>query len=192
MRAKLLSAVAILMMATACNRAQPRMSPVEMDRLRQAAPGMTEECARRVEVGGLEAMPNQTEQCFQMQTEQRWRGLWRNDFEGSLFCPAPAVTCSDKGDGSDVWLTPKSLRGERGALYEVEFNGRRTKVRGNYGHMGMSAHEIVVDKPISIKLITPAPPPPTKAELVGDWRRCEAAGTCIPSDEMRRMMNGSK
>jgi hypothetical protein len=192
MHVNLVTAVAILTVATACNKAQPRMSPIEMDRLRKAAPGITDDCARRVEVGGIEALPNETEQCFEMLAEQRWRGLWRNDFEGSLFCPAPAATCAYKGDGRDVWLTPKSLRGELGALYEIEFEGRHTKVRGNYGHLGMAAHEIVVDHPISIKLIRPAPPPPTKAELVTKWRRCEAAGTCIPSDEMRRLMNGSE
>lgn len=192
MSAKNVIAMVVLMVVTACNPPQTIMSAIQMDRLREAAPGITENCARTIEARGIEAMPNQTDQCFEMLAKQRWRGLWRNDFEGSIFCPAPAATCSYEGGDNDVWLTPNSLRGDTGALYAVEFIGRRTKVRGHHGHMGMSAHEVVVDQPISIKRITPAPPPSTEAVLVAEWRRCEAAGNCIPNAEMRRLMNDSK
>jgi len=191
MSAKIFIPFVLLIVTTACDQGQPRMSEIQMDRLREAAPGMTENCARRIEVRGIEAMPNETDQCFHMLPKQRWRGLWRNDFEGSIFCPAPAATCPDEGENNDIWLTQKFLKVDMGALYVVEFIGRRTKVKGHYGHMGMFSHEVVVVQPISIKMITPGPPPLTEAKLMAGRRRCEAAGNCISSAEMR-LRNGSK
>lgn len=192
MSVRIIAALVPLILVWACNRPQPKMSADEMSRIREASPGMTEACLRRIQFGGIEAMPNETTQCFRMLPQERWRGLWRNDFEGSIFCPAPATTCSYNGENTAVWLTPNAVTGSIGALYSVDFVGRRTAVNGRYGHLGMFAEEVVIDRPISIKMVAPPPPPPTKAELIAYWRRCEAAGTCIPSDEMRKIMNGSK
>lgn len=192
MSVRIATALIPLILASACNRAQPKMSAVAMDRIREVAPGMTEDCLRRIEVGGIEAMPNETPQCFRMLPRQRWRGMWRNDFEGSVFCPEPATNCSYEGQDAAVWLTPKALKGAMGALYAVDFIGRRTAMKGHYGHLGMFAEEVVVDQPISIKMVAPPPPRPTKAELIAEWRRCEAADNCIPSDEMRKLMKDSK
>ena len=44
---------------------------------------------------------------------------------------------------------------ESGALYAVDFIGRRTLKRGGYGHFGVFDHEIVVDRIISIEPVTP-------------------------------------
>ena len=133
-----------------------------------------------------------TDHCVKMLNAQHWRGIWRNDFEGSQFCPAPVATCEYEGTGDRIWQTPGALHGKRGGLYAVGFVGRSTMYRGPYGHLGMSDHEIIVDRPISARMIKPPPPPMTKAELIAEWRSCEAAHTCIPSAKMRKMMTGSK
>lgn len=73
-------------------------------------------------------------------------------------------------------------------MYEVEFIGRRTLYPGMQGHMGMSKHELIVDRLISMKEIEAPPPQPSKAEVVKDWKECEAAKTCIPNwEEINKM-----
>lgn len=133
-----------------------------------------------------------TDQCVRMLPSERWRGLWRDDCEGSQFCLSPADACDFNTKGDRIWLTPGPLRGKRGAVYTVEFVGRKTMYRGSYGHMGMSDHEIIVDRVISARMVQAPPPPMSKAHLITEMKRCEAAGTCIPSKEMKAMMNDSK
>jgi hypothetical protein len=41
-------------------------------------------------------------------------------------------------------------------LYAVEFIGRRTAVKGRYGHMGVFDHELIVDRMISMRQVEPA------------------------------------
>src|SRR5688500_21141 len=83
-----------------------------------------------------------TEQCFKMLPAQRFRGLWRNDFEGSQFCPAPAVKCEYAMPGEAIWLSERPNRWPDGKLYLVDFVGRKTMYKGAYGHMGAFDHEI--------------------------------------------------
>src|SRR5258705_4520017 len=40
-----------------------------------------------------------------MRPRQRWRGLWRNVFEDSRFCPEPARTCDHNTPGDRIWLS---------------------------------------------------------------------------------------
>lgn len=118
------------------------------------------------------------------------QGLWRNDFEGSQFCPAPAKTCgyldSDKRAAPIIWMDfaislPVDFKEQgRGGLYAVDFIGRRFSSRGHYGHLGMFDEAVVVDRMISIKQLEAPPPPPTKAETIREMKECEAARTCIP------------
>lgn len=150
-------------------------------------------CSREKDEHGIsvvESLP--TDRCVKMLSAQRWRGLWRNDFEGSQFCPAPAKLCPSNAAADRIWLTAGPLRGSRGAVYAVEFVGRLTAYKGHYGHLGMSDHEIVVDEVSSIRLVKAPPAPMTKAEFIAQMRACEAAGTCIPSEEAKAIMNGSK
>ena len=159
----------------------------------KGVPGRPFPCAREKNEKGIaviESMP--IDKCFKMLPAQRWHGLWRNDFEGSQFCAAPAVVCDYNSQGDRVWLSADYVRAQSGALYSIEFVGRKTMYKGPYGHLGMSDQEIIVDRVISIKMVQAPPPPMTKAQLIKEWRRCEAAGTCIPSKEMRAMMNGGK
>lgn len=134
-----------------------------------------------------------TEICYKLTQPARWHGLWRNEFESSRFCPAPAENCDFDTPGDRIWLTIKKglpqydIQG-RGGLYEVEFIGRRTLYPGMQGHMGMSKHELIVDRLISMKEIEAPPPQPSKAEVVKDWKECEAAKTCIPNwEEINKM-----
>jgi len=159
----------------------------------EGVPGRPFPCAREKTEQGIsviERMP--TDKCFRMLPAQRWRGLWRNNFEGSQFCAAPAVVCDYHSPGERVWLNADRVRGRRGALYSLQFVGRKTMYTGPYGHMGMSDQEIIVDRVISIKMVQAPPPPMTKAQLIQEWRRCKAAGTCMTSKEMRAMMKGGK
>ena len=54
----------------------------------------------------LQSVP--TDQCVKMSPSVRMQGLWRNEFEGSQFCPAPAKECSfaleDGGNERRIWL----------------------------------------------------------------------------------------
>lgn len=138
-----------------------------------------------------------TDQCYRMLGRQRYQGLWRNDFEGSMFCAAPAQECSYETPGETIWLSiaehlPQSHQLGRGGLYSVSFEGRRTAYRGMYGHLGMSGHEIIVDRMISMRELEPPPPEPTAAQIREEWRRCEAAGTCRKAENFEELLEERK
>jgi hypothetical protein len=139
----------------------------------------------KMELGTPVSASLPTDQCYKMTKPQRWRGLWRDDFEGSRFCPAPAHECSDKTGGDHIWLSPSAPLakevGPPGGLYALEFFGRRTLYRGKYGHFGGSDFELIVDRLIAIKEIEAPPPEPTKAQTIAYFKKCEAEGTCWPN-----------
>jgi hypothetical protein len=91
------------------------------------------------------------DQCFKMDPPRRWQGVWRNEFEGSRFCPAPAKKCSYYSPGDRIWLDAQKRPDE--TLYAVDFVGRRTAVKGRYGHIGGSDYELIVDRMISIRQV---------------------------------------
>jgi hypothetical protein len=156
-------------------------------------PGRPFPCAREKKEQGItviESVP--TDKCVRMLPTRRWQGLWRHEFEGSRFCAVPATACDYNSKGDKVWLTYDPVRGKWGALYSVDFIGRKTMYKGPYGHLGMSDHEIIVDRVMSIKMVQAPPPPMAKDQLIEAMKRCEAAQTCIPSAEMRSMMNSRK
>jgi hypothetical protein len=132
------------------------------------------------------------DQCFKFTKPQRMQGLWRNDFEGSLFCELGTQCSNRQSDGKRpraVWLEMKArLSGRKdtppGGLYAIDFIGRRSEYRGMFGHMGMWDGEVIVDRLISIEELEPPPPQPTKAEVIADAKKCEAEGSCIPNWEM--------
>ena len=105
--------------------------------------------------------------CYKLAHPERWRGLWRNDFEGSRFCAAPSKKqCSFDTPGESVWFDysfgltetkPRQWKIPLGGLYEVDLIGRRTAVKGRYGHMGGSDHALIVDRMVSIRQVE-APP----------------------------------
>ena len=146
--------LAVLISGVGYSRSEPKVSDEGIRRLRAEFPGMIEKCIALLRYEGVEAVPRETDQCFQMMPPQRWKGLWRNDFEGQRFCPSPSTECSPNPSEDYIWLTfagdrpPKEA--EMGRIYRVEFTGRRTLREGHYGHGGLAQHEIIVDHLISI------------------------------------------
>lgn len=154
----------------------------------EGIPGRPSPCMiETMEQGYPVGMSLPTDKCVRMLPAEEWHGLWFNDFEGSQFCAAPAVTCNYGSQQDRVWLTSGPMRGELGGLYEVRFVGRMTMFKGSYGHMGASDYEIIVDRPISIKLVQAPPPPMSDAEIDAEHERCEQAGTCISWEKLKEM-----
>lgn len=119
------------------------------------SPGMIKSCVDKMRYEGLDSLPQELDACYEMLPPMRWSGLWRTDFEGSRFCPRPEKYCAEWSSGDRIWLTPSkdpAFSNVRyvGNLYVTEFIGRRTRVRGFYGHMGMSQHEMIVDRLIAL------------------------------------------
>jgi hypothetical protein len=103
-----------------------------------------------------------TDQCYRMQPQRRWRGLWRNDFEGFKFCEEPAKTCQYDSRGGMIRLLPQEIGGKYdkppfGGLYRVEFIGRRTLHGGGLSISGKFKHSMVIDRLISIEEVEPPP-----------------------------------
>jgi hypothetical protein len=141
--------VAIGLLLVGCHHRQPKVSEAKILAIRASEPGMTDECLNKIRWGGIPATPTAVDQCFKMQPARRWRGVWRNEFEGSRFCPAPATKCSFYSPGDRIWLdAPKH---PDHTLYAVDFIGRRTAVKGHYGHMGVFDHELIVDRMIAMR-----------------------------------------
>ena len=98
------------------------------------------------------------------------KGLWRDDFEGSRFCPAPAKECTFESGGEKLWLDAEDkipgLEPRRvfGALYAIEFVGRRMRPGRPYGHLGVFDGEISVDRLVSLRELEPAAVAPCVTE----------------------------
>ena len=137
------------------NVLEAKQTDASMERLRKILPGMKADCLDKIQAGGTQAMPRRTDQCFTMTKPRRWRGIWLDAFEGQRFCPAPARSCLDDGKAGHIWISfpdgrRPTPRPSTGRVYAIEFVGRRTLLPGFHGHMGVSAHEMVVDRLISI------------------------------------------
>ena len=114
-------------------------------------PGRPSPCAyEKTDERGTYVIEVPTDQCVKMLSKQHWRGIWRNQFEGQLFCPDP---CGPKGDL--IWMTDrtKTRRNTKEGVYRIEFEGRQTMYRGSYGHFGLADHEVIVDRMISIRRV---------------------------------------
>lgn len=128
----------------------------------------------RVDTGVVIHASLPTDQCFKMEPPRRFSGIWHHEFEGSTFLkgvtqPAEAMRrlCELQGragpagewlDWSVSWreLDPalrSALDGSSGTrLVYLEFEGRRTAYRGDYGHLGTSETEVIVDRLITARL----------------------------------------
>jgi hypothetical protein len=184
-RACLLS-VALLF---ACQEQKPKFTDEQMREVRAESPWMTDECLEKMQWGGIKAV---TGDCTRRSPAARWRGLWRTDFEGSLFCPAPAQTCSNSVQGRRIALEvdpyPAAMRNTKpGGLYAVEFIGRRSS-HGTAMEVSGYKADIRLDRLISIRQIEPPPPEPTRAEMIAHFKKCEAAKSCIPNWAMINSM----
>ena len=154
---------ALLALAGSCKQApaqKPVMSDAEMRKLHARAPYMTDACLNKVKWGGIEALDD-SDDCTQRLPPARWHGLFRNNFEGPLFCPRPAHMCPAGTQADKIWFEfeprPESLKHAiPGGLYAVDFIGRRSARGSPRGAWGFS-QDIVVDRLISLKEIE-APP----------------------------------
>lgn len=160
-----------MLLLAACHRQQPVMTDEQLGEIRAAAPGISDDCLRKVQFGGLNAMPPE-DQCFAFGPPKRMRGLWRTYFEGSLFCPEPARTCEPSKEGkgpegyfvNDIWLhvadpiwkARNDAHDFETSLYAVDFIGRRNERPGFFGHMGLSRNEVIVDRMIAAKRMEPS------------------------------------
>lgn len=122
--------------------------------IKEHLPGITDACVDKHLSGDAGAVP--TDQCFEMQEPRRFRGLWRNVFEGSRFCPEPAFECEDGTPGDRFWLSfAEGVQQERieptGGLYSIDFVGRRTLRRARHGMWGHYDYEVIVDRVISMR-----------------------------------------
>ena len=155
-------ALAILfLLLVSCDRRIPELSEEVLREIHAESPGMTEACLDKLRWGGVAALP-ETDQCYRMDPIKRWRGFWASGFEVSRFCPEPATTCSDDLEGRDIWLSfgkdvsaPRDSSREIPGVYVLEFDGRITPDAGHFGHLGCCDYEIIVDRLISAKRITP-------------------------------------
>ena len=148
----------ILLLLIGCDQRKPQMSDAQMQKLRVAMPWLSEACLETIRWGGIPK-----DDCEKRLPPARYRGLWRNDFETPLFCPAPARECKNAVPPTvnGIWLelrpTPAAVRDVApGGLYAIEFIGRKSageSLRMAEGY----AQDIVVDRVISIREVE-APP----------------------------------
>jgi hypothetical protein len=153
---KLWALVLASMALVSCDQRQPKLTDAQVQKLKAAMPGISDECLEKIRWGGIEAMPSELDRCFKMEPSKRWSGLYVTGFEWSRFCPAPAQDCSDKSPGQYITLdhsSPVDLPAYAGEesppLYKIEFVGRKTvfPIDGP----SLPIYEIVVDRMIAMK-----------------------------------------
>lgn len=113
------------------------------------------------------------DQCYKMEKQRKYRGVWIDDFEGQRFIAADASFPNQAGNnpetlawlenaertsGSRIWLdvdrtglTHDFSDGGRRML--IEFVGRKTKFAGPSGHMGVFDYTMIVDRVISVSKV---------------------------------------
>lgn len=189
-----IAASVLLMGIAACSKPQPKMSDAQVNDLRAALPGISEECLQILRMEGAETKQElTTERCFGMEPAKLWTGLWHDEFEGSDFCAVPARTCPDDESRNRVSLTfgPNALPNSPkapGGLYAIEFVGRRSKNAGWYGKTP-GYREMIVDKVISIKELEPPYEPATAKEMKASVERCRKDRQCLTDEEMKALRN---
>lgn len=123
-------------------------------------------CTYHVEPGVIGYVA--TDQCYKLEGPRRYRGTWIDEFEGQQFIPegtkAPEWPRGDakspewkrrfdQAVAARIWLNGDRVNlghdwRQGGRRVFIEFIGRKTMYSGNYGHGGMSGHEIIVDRVI--------------------------------------------
>lgn len=106
-----------------------------------------------------------TDQCFRMSKPHRMQGVWIDEFEGSRFLPGVRDVAQAEVTSGGIWLHIDTRKlparyqepNEKTRAFQIDLIGRQTAVPGRHGHMGMSAHEVIVDRLISIQPIDVAP-----------------------------------
>ena len=152
-----------ILFALACTSKVPQISEGELAEIKASNPGMTDSCLDKLRWAGFGAMPRTADQCYEMGPRQRYSGLWRREFENSRFCAAPASTCREDTSAASIWLEFSDGAGRKApdhsdGLYDIDFVGRQTAMKGRHGHLGMFDHEIVVERLTKIEKRKEPPP----------------------------------
>lgn len=112
-------------------------------------------------------------QCWRYDGPRRYNGIWINAFEGSAFYEN-YTTWPDVGAKETGWLSMSSPLESSWHLHRqqpmpdvwrISFIGRKTVVKGGYGHMGGAYYDITVDRIISASKVDPARYVP----ILNDW-----------------------
>lgn len=123
-------------------------------------------CASRRKEGGVEVIVGvPVDQCFKMLPAKRFRGIWLDQFEGSVFIDGARDMGTAKAElrrrlavpaahmewlgWDDTYRAAHFPPSPNARVVAIDFIGRRTAYPGRYGHMGMSSSEVVVDRIIS-------------------------------------------
>lgn len=170
----MLRSLAVLMLSfclLSCGSSQRASTPVSAykqwgDKWKAVTGGLFgHPCMREVKQDGiwdgkiLESLPMDT--CYRFEQPKRFRGLWRNEFEGSQFCPGSARACDfdhyHAGRGN-IWLDvekvdPSLIKEDREGIYQIDFIGRKTMFKGTYGHGGIFDEYVIADKVIALKKV---------------------------------------
>ena len=138
-----------------CERVEPGISDADYKAVLAGNPGLTDACKQELRKTGMYGVTN--DDCYEMMSPQRWKGIWNGGWEWSNFCPAPATTCSVRFERNEMDLgfggaaSPKIAKD--GGMFEIEFVGRQSQYAGHYGHLDQYPHMILVDRMISIRQI---------------------------------------
>jgi hypothetical protein len=133
-------------------------------------------CSRKEIISGITVdarIPD--EQCYKLRPAQRYKGIWLNEFEGSLFFENASTPAEVKsryralrglhGRGKE-WLTfseklePSFRRrhsNRNSSMFLIDVIGRRAAHTGRYGHMGASESLMIVDRINDAKFIYLSP-----------------------------------
>jgi hypothetical protein len=154
--------VAVAALLVGCHHRKPRFSDAQMKQIRAESPGMKEECLEILRWGGVEALTRPAEECYKFDPPRRWKGRWFSGFETSIFCPDSARHCPPDNHRDMIWLEvgptaqiPVSARDNRYAagMFEVDLIGRKSSFPGEYGNMGGTSQEIIMDQLLSMKRV---------------------------------------
>ena len=157
MRRRRVCALVTVLSFAGCSSPEPAVSEEDVAVLRESLPGISEACVDKYRDGGVEAIPHSVDACFQFSDATEWSGVWRDEFEGSIFCLEASDACSYSEDHPNIWLTfanedtrPRSRNyGLAPELYRVRFIGRMSKEAGHFGHEGAFSRAVIVDRLIS-------------------------------------------
>ncbi len=139
-----------------------RINPFKFDTREWALEEMRRCTRSRVEDGIPTTWSIPDRKCYRFQPERRFTGIFVDEFEGQQFIEGIGLKPPYDGRGGHIWLQfdehSKGLnlirRGEGSTkIWLIEFDGRRNRDPGYFGHLGASNGLILVDQVRSAKLL---------------------------------------
>ena len=101
--------------------------------------------------------------CMPFSHPEEFAGLWFNSLESSEFFADVTDPAQIEDLESDTWLSdktenPEAIAAGGGAgdvLYFVRFIGRQSLCDDAYGHMGAYPKEVILERPLELRRLTP-------------------------------------